>query len=328
MVDRGAKLAAVTGATGFVGTRLVHRLIEAGWSVRILTRRMPTAALTPKAPLEIVLGDLADGAALRRLVAGADAVIHVAGIIKARHRTEFFAANVEGTAAVVAALDGAAPNARLIHISSLAAREPDLSPYCASKRGGEAAVERIAQRQPVTIFRPPAIYGPGDVEILTMFKAASSGICPYPGSKGMRVSLIHVDDFAAAIVRAADGQPGGPNLPDLRYEIDDGHQAGGSGGYSWPEIRSALEATLGRHIRLVRVPRPAMTGIAGLVEVHRRLGGALSVLCLDKVPELYHRDWAVHGPRLPGWQPRFDLASGFRDTVNWYRAKGWLDPAR
>ena len=318
------KLAAVTGATGFVGSRLVHRLAEAGWSIRILTRRMPTTALMPKTPLDIVLGDLSDGDALRRLVSGADAVIHVAGIIKARHSTEFFAANVQGTAAVVAALDAAAPNVRLIHISSLAAREPRISPYCASKRGGEEAVERIAGRQAVTIFRPPAIYGPGDVEILPMFKAGSTGICPYPGSKGMRVSLIHVDDFAAAIVSAAEA----PNLPDLRYEIDDGHQAGNLGGYSWPEIRATLQATLDRHIRLVRVPRPAMTGIAGVVELHRRLGGPLTVLCLDKVAELYHGDWAVHGPRLPRWKPGFDLASGFRDTVNWYRSKGWLGPLR
>jgi nucleoside-diphosphate-sugar epimerase len=313
-----ARLAAVTGATGFVGTRLVQRLIESGWSVRILTRRMPTAALTPKAPLEIVLGDLSDPAALRRLVSAADAVIHVAGIIRARHAAEFFAANVGGTEALVAALDAAAPNTRLIHVSSLAAREPGLSPYCASKRGGEDVVARLAGRQPVTIFRPPAIYGPGDLEILPMFKAAASGICPYPGSPGMRVSLIHVDDFAAAIVAAAAA----PGTPDLRYEIDDGHP----GGYAWPEIRSTLENTVGHRVRLIRLPRPALVAVAGLVEVHRRLGGALSVLCLDKVPELYHRDWAVHGPRFPGWLPRFDLASGFSDTVNWYRGKGWLDP--
>ena len=314
------KLAAVTGATGFVGTRLIPRLIESGWSVRILTRRMPTAVLHPQVPIEIVLGDLSDGDALRRLVTGADAVIHVAGIIKARHRAEFFAANVDGTAALVAALDAAARSTRLIHISSLAAREPRLSPYCASKRGGEQVVERIAGRQAVTIFRPPAIYGPGDTEILPMFKAAFAGFCPYPASKGARVSLIHVDDFAAAIVRAAESTA----LPDLRYEIDDGHPEG----YSWPGLQATLAATVGRPVRLLRVPRPAMVGVAGLVELHRRLGGALSVLCFDKLGELYHADWAVHGPRLPGWQPRFDLASGFSDTVNWYRGKGWLGPTR
>jgi nucleoside-diphosphate-sugar epimerase len=314
------RLAAVTGATGFVGTHLVHRLAEAGWSVRILTRRMPTAALAPNRSLEIVLGDLADADALRRLVAGADAVIHVAGIVKARHSRDFFAANVQGTAAVVAALDAAAPRTRVIHVSSLAAREPRLSPYCASKHGGEEVVERIAVRQPVTILRPPAIYGPGDAEILPMFKAAAVGFCAYPGARGGRVSLLHVADFAAAIVQAAEAA----ELPELRYELDDAHPRG----YSWTEIRGALETVLGRRLRLIRLSRPPMLGIAALAELNRRLGGELTALCLAKLPELYHRDWVVNGPRLPGWEPRVDLVAGFGDTVNWYRAKGWLTPSR
>jgi nucleoside-diphosphate-sugar epimerase len=315
-----AKLAAVTGATGFVGSHLVHRLVAAGWSVRILTRRMPTAALTPKAPLEIVLGDLSDADALLRLVAGADAVIHVAGIVKARDRAAFFAANVQGTASVVAALDAAAPRTRLVHVSSLAAREPELSPYAASKRGGEDVVARIAGRQPVTILRPPAIYGPGDPEIFPLFKAASLGVCTYPGSAGARLSFIHVDDVATAILCAAEAA----ELPDLRYEIDDAHPDG----YAWPDIRAALETVFGRRVRLVRIPQGPMIGIAAYAELRRRLGGELTVLCLPKLRELYHPDWVARGPRLPAWQPRFDLVTGFRDTVNWYRAEGWLKAIR
>jgi nucleoside-diphosphate-sugar epimerase len=314
------RLAAVTGATGFVGSHLVHRLAESGWAIRILTRRMPTAALTPKAPLGIVLGDLADGDALRRLVDGADAVIHVAGIVKARTSAEFFTVNVQGTAAVAAALDAAAPKARVIHISSLAAREPKLSPYCASKRGGEEAIERIATRQRLTILRPPAIYGPGDTEILPLFKAASAGLCAYPGNPGTRVSLIHIGDLTAAIVRAAEA----PSLPELRYELDDRHPDG----YSWPQLRDALAATFDRKVRLVRIARPPMAGIAGLVELHRRFGGPLHVLSLTKLGELYHSDWVAQGPLIPGWEPRVDLASGFRDTVKWYRAEGWLRAVR
>ncbi len=313
-----ARLAAVTGATGFVGTPLLRRLAEAGWSIRILTRRMPV--LPPGTPLEIVLGDLGDAEALRRLVSGADAVIHVAGIIKARTAPEFFAANVDGTAALAAALDAAAPKARVVHISSLAAREPTLSPYCASKRGGEDAIARIAGRQPLTILRPPAIYGPGDLEILPMFKGAQIGILAYPGSPGGRLSLIHIDDFVRSVVRAAEA----PALPDLVYELDDGHPQG----YSWPQLRDTLAATFGRSVRLIRIPRLPMTGLAGLIELHRKMGGALSVFCYAKLGELYNPDWAVRGPRLPGWEPRVDLPQGFRDTVNWYRSEGWLKPPR
>jgi nucleoside-diphosphate-sugar epimerase len=314
------RLVAVTGATGFVGSHLVRRLASSGWSIRILTRRMPTAALTPNTTLDLVLGDLDDGDALRRLVSGVDAVVHVAGIVKARHPQDFQRINAQGTRNLVDALSTAAPRNRLIHISSLAAREPQLSPYAASKRAGEDIVAAIADRQPVTILRPPAIYGPGDREILPMFQAASRGLCPYPGPKAMRVSLIHVADLAAAIAAALER----PALPERLYEVDDGHP----GGYDWAEIAGALSAAIGRPVRRLRIPRSVMAGVAGLAELRRALGGEITVLGFAKLPELYHQDWATHGPRLEGWKAGFDLESGFRDTVAWYARRHWLRASR
>src|SRR4051812_19086294 len=112
-----SKLVAVTGATGFVGSHVIRRFSAAGHRVRILARRMPITALTPDRPLEVVLGDLDDHLALERLVGGADAVIHVAGIIKARRAAEFFRVNVDGTRNLAAALATVAPETRVIHVS-------------------------------------------------------------------------------------------------------------------------------------------------------------------------------------------------------------------
>jgi nucleoside-diphosphate-sugar epimerase len=313
-----SKLVAVTGATGFVGSHVIRRLSAAGHRVRILARRMPITALTPDRPLEVVLGDLDDHLALERLVGGADAVIHVAGIIKARRAAEFFRVNVDGTRNLAAALATVAPETRVIHVSSLAAREPGLSPYCASKRGGEDAIRSLANPSRLTILRPPAVYGPGDAEIFPMFKAASLGFCTYPAARQTRVSLIHGADLAAAIIAAAETA-----LPDPVYELDDGR----AGGYAWTEIGAGLSAALGRPVRMIRVPRPALTAIAAGVELHRRVAGSLTALCLAKVPELYHADWAAAGPRLEtrtSWKPAFNLAQGFADTLAWYRAIGWL----
>jgi len=317
MSQPAPRLVAVTGATGFVGAHLIRRLAETGWQVRILTRRMP-ASLPKTARLELVLGDLDDNAALRQLVTGADALVHVAGIIKARHPREFQAVNVEGTRHVAAALAEAAPRIPVIHVSSLAARAPELSPYAASKRGGEEAIAAIAGRQPLTIVRPPAVYGPGDTEILPMFRAAAAGLCPVPASPGARLSLIHVGDLAGAIAALLETPPRHP-----LYEIDDGHP----GGYSWPEIAAALSAALRRPVRSFRLPRPVMTVIAAAVEGHRRFGGPVTALSLDKLAELYHPDWVVAGSRLEdevGWRPAFAIAEGFRDTIAGYRAAGWL----
>ncbi|GAB2179034.1 NAD-dependent epimerase/dehydratase family protein [Dongia sp. agr-C8] len=309
---------AVTGATGFVGSHVIRRLTASGHQVRILARRMPIAALTPDKPLEVVLGDLDDQAALQRLVSGVDAVIHVAGIIKARHAAEFHKVNVEGTRHVAAAVAEAAPDARVIHVSSLAAREPGLSPYCASKRGGEDAIKSLPNPARLTIVRPPAVYGPGDTEIFPMFKAASLGLCAYPAQRQSRVSLIHGADLAAGIVAAAEA-----NGLDPVYELDDGH----AGGYGWAEIAAGLSAALARPVRIVRIPRLVLTGIAAGVELHRRAAGSLTALSFAKVPELYHSDWVARGPRLEaktGWKPAYDITKGFADTLAWYRAIGWL----
>jgi len=308
----------LTGATGFVGSHVIRRLTANGHQVRILARRMPITALTPEKPLEVVLGDLDDQAALQRLVRDVDAVVHVAGIIKARDAAEFHKVNVEGTRHVAAALAEVSPALRVIHVSSLAAREPALSPYCASKRGGEDAIASIANPVRLTILRPPAVYGPGDSEIFPMFKAAALGFCTYPAARTTRVSLIHGGDLAGAIVAAIDTR-----LPEPLYELDDGH----AGGYSWAEIGAGLSAALQRPVRMIRVPRPALVAIAAGVEVHRRVAGSLTALGLAKVPELYHPDWVARGPRLETgtpWKPAFNIAAGFADTLAWYRAIGWL----
>ncbi|MBK8157800.1 MAG: NAD-dependent epimerase/dehydratase family protein [Rhodospirillaceae bacterium] len=120
-------IVALTGATGFVGAAAVHHLARAGWRVRILTRRMPQAALMPNHPLEIVLGDLDDRASLMRLVEGCDAIVHSAGLVRALTPLEFFQVNEGGTSRLLEAAATAAPDARFVHISSLAAREPELS---------------------------------------------------------------------------------------------------------------------------------------------------------------------------------------------------------
>jgi nucleoside-diphosphate-sugar epimerase len=315
-----AKVVAVTGATGFVGSHLVHRLAREGWSVRILARRMPEAALVPDAIIDVVIGDLGEGRALRCLVRGADAVIHVAGIVKARHPADFQVANVEGTRLVLAAVSEAAPMARFIHISSLAAREPHLSPYAASKRAAEDLAAAASERQPVTIIRPPAVYGPGDLEILPMFRAAARGICPYPRVPGMRLSMIEVTDLAAVITgAAATGR-----LPELRYEVDDGKP----GGYGWNEIAEALGQALGRKVKPVPVPRHGVTAVAALAQFRQSLGGEIRALSLSKVPELLHPDWVVRGPSL--WdqlalKPAINLTRGFRETLGWYSKSGYIE---
>ena len=186
-------LAAVTGATGFVGPHLIAALARHGWKLRLLIRRWTPLPSLAGVDAEIVWGDLSDEAALRRLVDGADAVVHAAGLIKARRPEDFQAVNRDGTAR----LSALAPTMPFLLLSSLAAREPQLSPYAASKRAAEEVVAR--RTGPWLAVRAPAVYGPGDRETLAYFKMAARGFAPQPDRPDARLSLIHVEDLAEAL---------------------------------------------------------------------------------------------------------------------------------
>src|SRR5690349_12883904 len=129
-------IVAVTGATGFVGRKLVVQLAEAGWRVRLLMRRDPVVREWQGIEPQIVAGDISDARALTQLVDGAQQVVHVAGLIKAARRSDFFAVNATGSERLAQVMAQRAPQAQLLHISTIGAREPQLSDYTASKREG------------------------------------------------------------------------------------------------------------------------------------------------------------------------------------------------
>lgn len=308
---------AVTGATGFVGPHLVRALARRGWTVRLLVRRWSPLPDLAGVQAELVLGDLADEKALGELVDGAEAVVHAAGLIKARTEADFMAVNRDGTAR----LSRLAPVARFLLLSSLAAREPGLSAYAASKRAAEEVLK--ARSGPWLAVRAPAVYGPGDRETLAYFKTVDRGWAPRPLVEGARLSLIHVADLADGLVRALES-----DLPPSVYEIDDGHP----GAHDYDDMARAAGlalngGALGRTPRALAVPRPVLAAVGAWNGLRQSLGGAPQILTAGKVAEMFHPDWAVHDRRLAeatGFSARHDLQGGFADTVLWYRQRRWL----
>lgn len=306
MTARG--LIALTGGTGFVGRYIIRALTESGWRVRLLTRR-PPAEPWPADRVETVTGDLAGAAALDALLAGADGLVHAAGLIKARRSADFFAVNREGAAALAGAVRRAGGLKRIVLLSSLAARAPQLSAYAASKRAGEEAFSGLPG---VTILRPTAVYGPGDKETAAFFRAALHGILPVPASKA-KVTLVHAADVARAVVAfCADDAPCGV------FALTDSTP----GGYSWAELAREFSVFSGRRVRLLTVPRFLLMLAAGMGQGGARLTGRAAILSAGKVREMFC-DWACDPVSLPPpqvWRAEISLAAGLEHTFACLRA--------
>lgn len=298
---------ALTGATGFVGRAVLEAACVQGISIRALTRRPQPAC----AGVEWIEGDLGNGEALLQLAQGADAMLHIAALTNAPHAEAFESANVAGTAAVITACEAAGVE-RLIFVSSLSAREPGLSVYGSSKARAE---ERVRQSNTDwTIVRPPAVYGPGDKDMLDLFRAAKWGIVPLPPAG--RTSLIHVADLAAALL-AVSVESG---LVHKVLEPDDGQP----GGYRHEEMAQLMGEVVGRAVIPLTLPEPLLRLAA---QADRFLRGDGAKLTPDRVGYMVHPDWVCDSSRaIPSalWTPKVKAREGFRQTVNWYRDKGWL----
>lgn len=304
---------AVTGATGFLGRRLVRVLADDGWTVRVLARRDVAHPTWLDLEPQLVIGDLANPRALEALCDGAEVVVHVAGLIKAASRAAFDKANVEGSKQV--ALAAKAARARLIMVSSLAAREPQLSDYAASKRGGEDTAREIFGES-LTIVRPPAIYGPGDYETVKLFQAAASSPFLPVLSPDARLAVIHADDAAARIAALVKTpRPGVHALSDNRPE-----------GYGWAELMQAASKAVGASPRLVRIPAWVIKSLAISSKWAAIATRKDTILTPGKARELLHADWALSSnDPIPDFPPtRYPLEEGFAQSVGWYRSEGWL----
>ncbi len=299
---------AITGATGLVGGATLERLLEARYTVRALTR----SEQSPKPGVTWVAGALDDPPALATLCDGADAVLHIAGVVNAPSAALFEAGNVTGTANMIAAAKAAGVR-RFVHVSSLSAREPRLSHYGASKMRAEKLV--ATSLLDWTIIRPPGVYGPGDRDVLEVFKMAKRGFATLP-PKG-RGSWIHVDDLARLLVAVL---PTHDDATTRIFEADDGEPHG----WDHASFARAIGWALGRRITTLSFPKPVLH-IAAYGD--RLVRGKNARLTPDRAGYLSHRDWTIDRSAAPPaalWQPKIKTRQGLADTARWYKAQGWL----
>lgn len=298
---------AITGATGFVGSTLVRLALVAGWQVRALTR----SPRPEQDGLVWINGALDQPERLLDLCTGCDAVIHVAGVVNAPSRAGFEAGNIAGTQSVIAAVKASGVN-RFVHVSSLAAREPSLSNYGWSKAQAESLV--AASGLDWTMVRPPAIYGPGDKDMLDLFKMAKTGwmLMPPPG----RMSVIEVSDLARLLLALIDE---GSTHGQI-FEADDGR----ADGWSHDGFGQAIGKAMEMRVTTLATPK-ILLALASRVDRLVRRGGAK--LTQDRVNYFCHPNWVIDATKRPPqtiWQPIVNTPSGLKETARFYREAGWL----
>jgi nucleoside-diphosphate-sugar epimerase len=220
--------------------------------------------------------------------------------------------NVEGVKRLLQALESQDNPPRLLSLSSLAAREPRLSFYSMSKYKGEQVLVNEARRVVWNVLRPPAVYGPGDQEMLPLFRAMARGIAPVPGAVHARFSMLFVADLADAVLAWLQSDPAGSGI----YTLDDGRE----GGYDWRGVAAIVEQVCRHRVRLLRVPAWALDIPAWLNRRASWIFGYAPMLTPEKLRELRHTDWVCDHAALhaaTGWQPRVQLEEGLRRTPGW-----------
>jgi nucleoside-diphosphate-sugar epimerase len=323
----------VTGASGFLGSHVAEHLAKEGHDVRLLLRPTSSRKFLMAFAYETATGDVTGASALRPAVEGVDAVVHTAGLVKARNKAEFMAVNATGTANLMSAIEQAAPDIkRFVYVSSLAAHGPSedgsprpvdapaapVSAYGRSKLAGERLVRDSTLATRSVIFRPPVIYGPRDPALVPFFRLARMRVAPLLMGGHNRISIIYVEDIARAIALATTAEA---DVAGKTYCPEDGRV------HTWRDLLAAVEAAVGRRALRISAPRWSFTAGALASEAFGFAFRRAVSLTRDKVREMAQSRWICSSDELKrdlGWSPEVDIKEGARRTAEWYRRQRWI----
>jgi len=324
--------ALVTGANGFVGSHLVEHLLSRGYEVICLARKTSDLTFLAGLKLEFRYGDITDINSIKEALKGVDSVFHLAGLTRARTKEEYFRVNALGTKNLISACSGINPRIkRFIYVSSQAASGPcrdfqalnenaecrPVTDYGKSKLEGEKEVLSFMDKIPITIIRPPAVYGPRDKDILFFFKMVNKGIIPLFGFRESYLSLVYVKDLAHGIILSAENKNG---VGKTYFMADEKF-------YSWSEAGETVKKVLGVKAFKLRIPKFLLFTFATFSEMIAKLKAESALVNLQKAREISSRYWLCDISKAKdelGFSTEYDLERGAEETVKWYKEKGWL----
>lgn len=325
-------IAFVTGGTGFIGSHLIDRLLTNGYHVRALVRNPKNLGYLKDLPIEVIEGDLFSNTALEKAIEGAQFVYHVAGLVAAHSKAEFFRGNRDATRNIIEITARVNPNIKkFIHISSQTAVGPGkgmtavnesveplpLTTYGKSKLASEQEVLKFKDKLPITILRVSAVYGPRDTATFDYFKSAYMGLELLIGFKDTYVSLVHSTDLITGIILAGESEKANGQIYFLGSEQY----------YTWNEIGFVTKNVLNKKLFRVRVPKPLVFVIAGISEIASKFKAKPSVLNYEKAYDLTQDNWCCDITKAKtelGYKQEVTLAEGVKETIKWYLDNKWM----
>ncbi|MEN2995298.1 MAG: NAD(P)-dependent oxidoreductase [Thermodesulfovibrio sp.] len=318
--------ALITGATGFIGSHLVEALIRENFDVYCIVRNPLKLRFLQGLNIKIIQGDCSKKETIEKIDWDFDYVFNLAGITKAVHSEEFFQSNYIGTKNLVELVAERNPSIkRFVHVSSLAAVGPckeevpvtentepsPVSDYGRSKLLGEKAVMFFKDKIPITIIRPPAVYGPRDVDFLTFFKMIKLGIVFY-FVDGL-YSMIYIDDLINGIITASKSE----NAVGEIFFIADSQP------YNTHQIVEAISEALGKRPLKIKIPKKIGKFFIGVFQKFDKK----SIINSDKLKELTQPCWVCStkkAEQLLGFKTKINLKEGMAWTAKWYKMHQWI----
>ncbi|MDO8527943.1 MAG: NAD-dependent epimerase/dehydratase family protein [Deltaproteobacteria bacterium] len=322
----------VTGGTGFLGSHLVDLLLAEGHEVTCLVRPTSNLQWLKNKPVRLVQGDLLpNNAGLREGLKNADWCFHSAGVISSTNPQTYFQVNVGGTRHCLDACLKSAPKLqRFVMVSSIAACGPavngqslneqtaphPISIYGQSKLEAEKIAISYNTRLPVSVIRPPAIYGPRDTMIFPVFKMAQRGFFVVPFGRPRYITMAYVEDVAAACLWAAKEKKALGQI----FFVADGDL------YSWQDVADTLASVFYRKVAKISMPKTVMWSVALLEELRCKWIRKEPRLHRGHVKQFFASSWGIQTDKIrqAGFTPKFNLEAGMQATVAGYRQLGWL----
>lgn len=323
----------VTGGTGFVGYHLVSRLLELNHEVTCLVRESSnTEWLDSLKNINYVYGELVDPESLINAVKEQDWIFHLAGVVIALDREGYFRINRDGTANLIQTVLQHNPHLKkFIYVSSQAAGGPSkpgkprtedmpanpVTHYGESKLAAEKVLSKFQNELPILIIRPPSVYGPHDIGVLTFFQLINYRLQVYFIGNDLHLSLIYVQDLVNGMLQLATA-----DLPNGEiFYIDDGSPL------SLKQIQGVIARVMEKKTLKLPIPRFALYPVAGISELINHIRQTPSFVNYQKIKEITQPAWTCYSQkiqRMTNFKPQITLTEGAKITADWYRQHGWI----